>query len=69
MMGEVSKKYDWRNDQKITKKRYMLFCHSLNSFVSKVVSIIRNRITREEKIGKVASRRKKKKRRYKGEVH
>jgi hypothetical protein len=34
-----------------------------------VVSIIRNRITREEKIGKVASRRKKKKRQSKGEVH
>jgi len=38
------------------------FCHSPRNFVSKVVSIRRNRITREEKIGRIASKEKKKKR-------
>jgi hypothetical protein len=39
----------------------MPFYHSPKSFVLEVVSIRRSRITREEEIGKVASRGQKKK--------
>jgi hypothetical protein len=34
-----------------------------------VVSIRRSKITREKEIGKITSRRKKKKRQFEGEVH
>jgi hypothetical protein len=60
-MGQVSKKYDWMNNQKRTKKWCMPFCHSLKSFVLEMVSIKRSKIIREEKIGKITSRGQKKK--------
>jgi hypothetical protein len=46
----------------------MPFCHSPKSFVSKVVSIRRSKITGEEKIGKITSRGQKKKRQFEGKV-
>ncbi len=59
-MGQVLEKYDWRNIQKRTKKRCMPFYRNPISFVPKVVSIGRRRIAREEEIGIVASRGRKK---------
>jgi hypothetical protein len=62
-MGQVSKTYDQGNSQKRTKKGCMPFCHSPRSSILEVVSIRRNRIIGEEKIGKVASRGQNKKKR------
>jgi len=44
----------------------MPFCHSLRNFVSKVVSIRRNKIIREEETCKIVSRGQKKKRQFEG---
>jgi hypothetical protein len=60
-MGQVSKKYDRRNNQKTTKKRCMPFCHSPRSFLLEVVSIRRSRITGKEETSRIASRGQKKK--------
>ncbi len=45
----MSEKYDWRNNQKKTKKGCMPFCHSLRSSISKVVSTRKSKATRENK--------------------
>ncbi len=68
-MGEMLEKYDWGNNKKRTQKGCIPFYHSPISSISKVVSIRRSKITREKEIGKITSRRKKKKRQFEGEVH
>jgi hypothetical protein len=68
-MGQVSEKYDWGNSQKKRKEKCMPFYHSPRSYVSKVVSIIRNKSTWIEEIDKTTLGGQKKKRQFKGEVH
>jgi hypothetical protein len=47
----------------------MPFCHSPKSFVLEMVPIRRSRVGGEEETSKIASRKQKKKRQFKGEVH
>ncbi len=60
-MGQVSKKYDWGNNQKENEYIYMPFYHNPINFISEMVSIRRSRITRNEKTCKITSRGQKKK--------
>jgi hypothetical protein len=47
----------------------MPFCHSPRSFVSKVVSIRRNKTIGKEETSKTSIKGQKKKREFEGEVH
>ncbi len=53
-MGKVLEKNDWKNNQKITKKKHMPFCHSPKNFVLKVVSPRKSKATREKEVNKAA---------------
>ncbi len=66
-LGKVSKKHDWGNNQKRTKKGCMPFYHNFRSYVSKVVSTRRTRAIRE-KAGRVAIGGQEKKGDFEGKV-
>ncbi len=68
-MGKMSKKHDWKNIQKRTKKECMPFCHNPRSYILEVVSTIRSRTTREEKASGVTTWGHEKKGYFEGKVY
>ncbi len=51
-MGKVLEKYDWGNNQKITKKRCVSFYHSVGSYFLKVVSTRRSKAIGEKEVSR-----------------